>query len=1591
MPEESWVDYYLRRARETFTPRIPQIRPQITPSPQPDKPWYQDARDMWKSSGLQDVVSDPMGFAKQAVTNTGKEFLNRTMKPLSVPADIAARSLGGFIDDPTKTPIGAVASAVKETDWDKPVEELSPGIGTELRKRNILGHGDPISNFAAEQGLNILGDPLDALPVGPVLEGAQHAVTPFWKVMKEKGFKQLAHGMEEGLDVGQKMVQEGFNPSLTQSKTDIIGHGVHAAGVSEEDYAKAVANRRIPSSSISRGYGDTQIPMTMKPDAPIIDTTKPMPWEDVDAIINTLDPVRDADAIKEIKREFKVQARPIPEPPKNLDPYQRIDWIAAASRAKQAEVEHFENLLLHKQVFGRGNVSDYSGRWAPLNNPAMGDLTVSGQKDPVAGIWHRDLVGSKKPNMAGRPEGFLVKDPVGYSENTPWQPFKTKKGKTWPEDAPKRTVETPLGEEGKGGVMLTYPQVAAPAQTGMAARVKAKIQDQTWKNLPAEENKIGGSTRPATGKNADVVEGIKGVLSKYGLNPKYYLYSPSLMEKHPDDIYKTVVTYLKAEGGKSQLPTGASKAAQEIETLQQSYKGGAQVMSPSKGKIGKPVPAGTQQIEGAYTPYASEVKKFLVSQGLSEGHIYKLDPEKIKTPEGLHEEMTKYLYGYEPDVAEQFEKGMLPTKQAGTGISTKIYAAEVKALANAHQVKLPNALTSAEHSDPATYHQMLTSYLKLTKPKGSEPLLASIEDLWGKKQAYHNKGKVAAPSSAPGSDYPIETHMNDIAGILETHGIDPKKVFANVNQSNPHELHDSVIWLLDGSSDPKAKAASKEVSDLWAMKAKDGRTDVKEPEFGMGVGYDPTRPIPAPGEWGSTYPPPNMGQMVSSAHEKELIKILKDYDIAPELINVMKNNGAQTDQGLTDALVESLHKFGDSDSIDAANTITNHWETKQAKATKPKTMGQKLAEAAKGSSKPNAYHLKDIKKIFTQHGLDPDILDSVDSSKLTPEQLHQQVADYLKAGPYNDQLAGVSVDELWKKKKEMQGLVSAPKSSIPTTYHVFNMGSNEPAKVFNTRQEALDYIGSHSDATNLGFFKETKSASGAAPSYVQESLPPTPPYNQPKPPKVQPGFYDKYDVYDGSKTGGKTVKTFDSEKEAQDFIHDHPNKQFYLASHDPKFPLRKDPTLPVDPVAPPEISDAEFFKKWGFDKPLAYSSDKPKPKFDVYETGSTKTVKSFATEEEAKDYVAKHPNLALDWSDHWDDQPTIHRTEVKPHSTFPGDVASPQHGFGPALEEFATPKTPKSGTTYNVADKGGKTIKTFLSKDAAEHWVSQQSNARHLTVHGQEVSGWAGGSSTPDPNFKHPPAPSQMKSTPGTFTKKNVDTSHAAGWGGSHEKQVYTKGGQDYLFKPSYGWKHAPDQELTANNVAKLGGLHAPEMTVEEIDGVRGSMQSLYGNKGDWPSLRSKGQSIEKLSTGELMDIIRNQPVDWLTANHDAHQGQWLVTPTGILEIDRGQAFKHWGEDSLSKSYNPNAKYGEDPSIYIAIHKLWAAGKLPQLNEKDIAEATSATTTNLHKKWTEVMAHLSEGLQRAGKSDQIPEAAERFSRLQTSMNKFWTK
>ncbi len=82
-----------------------------------------------------------------------------------------------------------------------------------------------------------------------------------------------------------------------------------------------------------------------------------------------------------------------------------------------------------------------------------------------------------------------------------------------------------------------------------------------------------------------------------------------------------------------------------------------------------------------------------------------------------------------------------------------------------------------------------------------------------------------------------------------------------------------------------------------------------------------------------------------------------------------------------------------------------------------------------------------------------------------------------------------------------------------------------------------------------------------------------------------------------------------------------------------------------------------------------------------------------------------------------------------------------------------------------------------------------------------------------------------------------------------------------------------------------------------------------------------------ELTTLDVEQVQREHVIDWLIANHDGHAKQFLRARDGtVYGIDKGQAFKHLGEDRLSIAYHPNGGFGEKEPFYNTLFRAVKGG-----------------------------------------------------------------
>jgi hypothetical protein len=150
--------------------------------------------------------------------------------------------------------------------------------------------------------------------------------------------------------------------------------------------------------------------------------------------------------------------------------------------------------------------------------------------------------------------------------------------------------------------------------------------------------------------------------------------------------------------------------------------------------------------------------------------------------------------------------------------------------------------------------------------------------------------------------------------------------------------------------------------------------------------------------------------------------------------------------------------------------------------------------------------------------------------------------------------------------------------------------------------------------------------------------------------------------------------------------------------------------------------------------------------------------------------------------------------------------------------------------------------------------------------------------------------------------------------------------GKEFLVKQA---DFTGQAEVGASKLAAAVGLATPQV---HNNGSNVVQEIVPGAKDAFPG---KHFDPNQLSDKDILDLQKHHVLDWLIGNHDAHPGNFLRDKDGnLVEIDKGQAFKHYAHDELSSGFHPNAAYGEMEPVYNTLLKAAKAGKVDLYDPK---------------------------------------------------------
>lgn len=278
--------------------------------------------------------------------------------------------------------------------------------------------------------------------------------------------------------------------------------------------------------------------------------------------------------------------------------------------------------------------------------------------------------------------------------------------------------------------------------------------------------------------------------------------------------------------------------------------------------------------------------------------------------------------------------------------------------------------------------------------------------------------------------------------------------------------------------------------------------------------------------------------------------------------------------------------------------------------------------------------------------------------------------------------------------------------------------------------------------------------------------------------------------------------------------------------------------------------------------------------------------------------------------------------EWKAEQAAKASIPVPKPAIDPAKIKWEKVSDAQAQKWIDQVNQGKVTVDDLYVKFQASKNAGPKANYAKaiLTLEGKDV-----GDLVP-PMTKVPEPPSSGPAWP---TKPPWDPNDLKATGqvlGTHGARVYeAPDGTRWLFKPPKDPKDGFLSTLdeAASRFQARVGLKAPDTYVVTLGGKRGSIQRMFPSSDGFPG-GFRPQSL----TGPDRDLVqREHALDWLLSNHDGHRDQFLRLQDGtMVGIDKGQAFRWFGQDRLDWDFHPNQAYGAPEPVYNALWRAFAKG-----------------------------------------------------------------
>jgi len=145
---------------------------------------------------------------------------------------------------------------------------------------------------------------------------------------------------------------------------------------------------------------------------------------------------------------------------------------------------------------------------------------------------------------------------------------------------------------------------------------------------------------------------------------------------------------------------------------------------------------------------------------------------------------------------------------------------------------------------------------------------------------------------------------------------------------------------------------------------------------------------------------------------------------------------------------------------------------------------------------------------------------------------------------------------------------------------------------------------------------------------------------------------------------------------------------------------------------------------------------------------------------------------------------------------------------------------------------------------------------------------------------------------------------------------------------PNPGLGFLPMIDKATSALQSRAGLPAAETHLMDFDGSPGSAQRMFDADPAFPDHRV---DISTMAPKDVLELQKHMAFDWAISNHDAHSGNFLRDKAtgGLLGIDKGQAYKYFGNDALTHDFGRDVNPPLHPNtpVYSTLWKQFGAGQ----------------------------------------------------------------